>query len=312
MSLARASILRGPAHAVFDSNTFRSKGGIKVTNSLDTFPIDSDDFGVADERRKDPKVEVSFTPVGAWAGVASLLPDPAQNIGASIFGTDKPLLLWSSEATNNKRTFAAAAVTKPPDLILSATKSLFGPVTFTCLRADNTPWSTADKVVKIETGTYPGDADFDVADILTQPYTGVWGGSPFDAIHTNDGFKVSFNLSIKPLEVDDVGIIDYTFEKLSVSVKFKPLGVTESALIAALGIQGDSSVRGSSMSTGSHDFVISGTGVYFIAYGAALKSSPFDYAPSDPRFGECEFIATRTIAGGALNPLFYVGNSAPV
>jgi hypothetical protein len=151
------------------------------------------------------------------------------------------------------------------------------------------------------------DTSFDPASIITQPYTGVWGVSaPWSSITTFDGWQVDFDLSLNPITTDGDGIVDMTFASLAVTAKCRPIGITETQLITALGLQGGGNARGRSLQTGSSDLVISNTGVTVTVKSAQLKSGPMAFGSGTPRIGELTWVATRKFAAGVASPLFTV------
>ena len=127
--MLRSEILRGPAIVQFQSQTFYSQGDIRVDLVNETFPVAVSNFGKVDDRVDKVMHRISFTPDGRFAALSVLLPYATATIGSSVFGTDKPLTIWTVDG--KKRVYAAAAVTKMPSLMLASTKTIFGAVEFT-------------------------------------------------------------------------------------------------------------------------------------------------------------------------------------
>ncbi len=307
MAIDRSTIIRGPAIVTFNGGTFYSKDDIKVEMGLETFNIDSSAYGKIDERAKERVAKVSFTPVGEYEHLSVLWPYGASTIGASLFtGTDLPLVIKT--LAGKTITFSAAAVTKMPDVICSAVKTLIGQVEFTCLGHNNEAWTATDNLVAAATASFT-DTGLSSANIITQPYVLAWGAAPFDSFQTLEGVVVNFNLGTEPVTTDSDGIVDMTFKDLSVSAKCRPLGITEAQLITAMKFQGTSNTRGKSLNTGSSPLVITGTGVVITVKGAAMKMAPMEFGAATPRVGEVEFIATRTVTSGVVASLFTVATS---
>ncbi|WP_256200620.1 hypothetical protein [Verrucomicrobium spinosum] len=131
--------------------------------------------------------------------------------------------------------YKAGAVTKMPNIMLAATRTLFGDVQFTCLHAEASAWADANSLFTDSTEAYPGDAAFNAAQIITQPYTCSWGeDAPWDSFQTQEGIAVEFNLQLNPETNDHKGLFDYTFQSLDVSAKFIPDGVTPAQVLALL------------------------------------------------------------------------------
>lgn len=127
-----------------------------------------------------------------------------------------------------------------------------------------------------------------------------------------EGVKVAFNLTINDEESDAIGHYDSIFGSLSVSATAQPQGMRDEVALAAAQVQGAMSVRGRKLSQGAHDLIVTGDGVYFALYGANLKKAGMVYGAQNQRVPEMEWAASRTVgSGGALRPLFYIGDAAP-
>lgn len=135
---------------------------------------------------------------------------------------------------------------------------------------------------------------------------------PWLVWQARQGVQVSFNMNVTEDETDAIGHYDSIFGGLTVMAKAQPQGMTDEVALAAAAVQGSSSVRGRKLALGAHDLVVTGDGVYFIMYGANIKKAGLVYGASNQRVPEMEWVASRTVDGGGdLNPLFYIGTSAP-
>jgi len=170
--MARSDILRGPAIIQFNSQTFYSQGDIQLEEVMDAFAINVSNFGKVDDRVDKVMHRLRFTPDGQWTALSTLFPYATALIGDSVFGTDKTLTIWTRDG--KKRVYAAAAVTKMPNIMLASTKTLLAEVEFTCIHAADTNWSTAGSLFTDSAQAYPGDSGYDVTNIITQPYTMQW------------------------------------------------------------------------------------------------------------------------------------------
>lgn len=310
--MLRSAILRGPAVITYNGATFYSKDDIQCMVDEETFEIMTSTYGPVDERQKERKAEITFTPCGEWetTAISVLWPYGTALVGSSIFGSDKTLTINCQDG--KQLIFSAAAVTKSPSLILSATKTMIGSVTFTCIGKENTAWSVANSFVAISEGASFPASTLDPAVIWTAPWTAVWGalGAPWDNIQTVDGWTIDFNLSVTPFEVDKDGIIDYTLDKLDVTAKCKPVAVKESDIVTAMQIQGTSAARGRSLQavSGGSNLVFSSSGAAagLTVYSAAPRKAPFLFGSVVNRVGELEFVAARKLSGGVMQPLFAI------
>lgn len=310
--MQRSTILRGPAIVTFNGATFWTKGDIKVAINLDSFEVDSSAYGKVDERTTQRRAEVSFEPVGEWENLSQLFPYVSINsapvaigIGVSIFtASDLPLVIKTLDGKTI--TFKAAAITKCPDIILSATKTRWGECTFTCIGSDNTAWTVADSLAAVASVAF-SDTSFDPAAIKTEPVTAAWGGSsPWNSFQTAEGFVVSTELGFQNIEIDTDGLVDMTLSKIAVRAKARPVGITEAQLLTALNIQGAGNARGKSLS--GADLVITPTTGVITVKGAALHMGGYEFGAATLRIGEVEWVATRTLSVGVVQPLMIVGS----
>lgn len=309
--MTRATLIRGPALVEYDSMYYYSKDDISVTVDTDSFNIDTSAYGLVDRRQKERRAEISFTPVGEWdSGIAAkILPYSATAFGASLIGaTDKPLVIWCLGNDSGKKiTFANAFISKLPSLTLSATKTIFGSVTFTAIGAQDTAWSGANSLYTVATGQTLPSVALSPAAILTQAYTAAWGAksAPWNAIQTVDGWTVDFNLSVEPHETDADGILDYCMTQIEVSARARLAGITEDQVLTEMLLQGTGAARGKSLGTIGADLAITGTTFGTLTLNVAcIRRAPFVFGSGANRVGEVEFVAARTLTTGAIDPLW--------
>lgn len=135
---------------------------------------------------------------------------------------------------------------------------------------------------------------------------------PWANFQAREGIKVAFSLQLTEDTADAIGHYDTIFSGLTVVATGLPQGVTDVAALAAAAVQGSASVRGRKLSTGGHNLDIFGTDVYFRLYAANIRKAGQVFSATKQRVPDLEWVAARSIgAGGALNPLFYIGAAAP-
>lgn len=136
---------------------------------------------------------------------------------------------------------------------------------------------------------------------------------PWARFNARDGATVNFDVQLTEDETDAIGHYDTIFSGLAVTVQAQPQGITQETVLAAARIQGAGAVRGTKFSSGAHDYRITGDGVHFLAYAAQLDGAGLNFSSKDQRIPQLTWRASRSVgAGGALNPLFYIGTAAPV
>lgn len=306
MTIARGSINRGPGIVKLGGDAFYSDGDIIETPNPTFFDIVPSMYGPVDRRRDDFVTNIAFTPIGEWEKLTRLYPAifSTPDIGADIFtSSDVPLVIHSKAGKTH--TFPAGAMTKLPDIILSARRTLFGACEMTALVADNTDPTSANSRVTDATSAF-GDTSFSTAAVKTQPYAAAWGASaPWDAIITESGWRVSFDVKLQPQQIDDIGTIAMVLESVRVMAKCTPVGITEAQVHTALKFQGVAeAARGSSLRTNSADLVISASGVSVTLKNAQLVEGPLRWGTFTLRTGEIAFVGERTESSGAFGALF--------
>lgn len=321
MSVGRTGLVVGPAKLTHRGATFFSKEDFVINTSLDTFEIKTSPHGKVDERAIEVKAECQVTPEGRYTQTlidALWLPFANMKIGTSLIGytfvspdvtavnsaTDYPLV--ASALDGQKHTIVAAGVTKPPDIILSATKTMIGAATITGVRGNDLSWTDANSIYKVEAGGEIADATFDPQDIKTQPYTATWGTvDGFADFETEDGFTVSWDVATQEMKTDTAGIVDIRLTQIAVMVKCVPIGPTAAQIQAALHYQG-AEARGHSLAGVGDDLVITGADTidYVTIPVASLKTAGYRFGSTVLRNNEIGFVAARTFSGGAQQPLF--------
>lgn len=305
MPLARASIIRGPGLVALASAVFYSRD-VQANTELARFQIAPDVFGEVDNRIDDVMAKILFTPEGELENLATLYPHQSPVIGASLFGASDTEAYVHSLA-GKKVTFHAAALTRMPELILSANKTLFGQAEITCIRKNNTAASAAASLFTIAT-TALSDTSFTTAGVKTQHYAAAWG-TVLTSILTEGGWRITPEMRVRFHQSDEVGTVDATLEGVSVLAKCRPLNLAESDILDALRLQNSASaVRGTTLRRGEN-LVLTGTGFTVTLHDAALVEGPLRWGRAELRAGEIGFISHRAESSGAFTNLFTLATS---
>jgi hypothetical protein len=312
--MLRSSILRGPGVVSFGGQVFYTAGNIKVEQKLKTFDIPVSTVGRADLRAEDVVTEITFVPAGQWktAHLGVLLPAAYRNpvVGTSIYtSTDVPISILTVDG-KEVPTYAAAAITKMPDVYLSAKKTTLGAMTIRVIAKDNTAWTDAAARYAIADAAF-GDTSFAIADVPTLQYTAALAGAsaPWDSFVSETGFTVSFALKTKPVMLDGV-LVDEDMAGVDVSVKMTPVGVTLANVLTLMKLQGAGVRPGMSLAASAADMTIvaAGSGVPTVTINkVAPIASGQNYGLDDLRHGEMQFVNTRPGGTGAI---FSVGVTA--
>lgn len=313
----RTSRIAGPAKLGYQAGTVFTRGDIGVKLGKSLFDIEVDAFGTIDNRLSDRDVEISFTPDGRWAtdgGKTFLFPGAGLVNGDSWNGgTDLPLVITPMKG--KPLTFGNAIITKIPSLTFSATKPWIGECTMRALNVNSTEWSSAASILTLgSSGTVTDFTGYTAADILTKGvklfWTGKSGFSTGNGLDVIDGITVDFDLQLEPVEIDAYGMVDYMFVRLDVTVRAKPIGITEDDILTALALQGGTVARGASNNAASADILIkdlAGTTLFtansmnFADAGAALA-----YGARTNRSQDLVWKSSREFSAGALVAPFVI------
>lgn len=302
MPIQRGSIIRGPAVVTFGGQTFRTKGDVQLTMGVDSFDVESSEYGPIDRRRNNITISLTFTPVGVVTAaiIPVLWPHLSKAVGASLFGSSDVPCTVAPVGGGLQLVLSAAAITKMPDIIVSATKTSIGQVEITGILANNSDWYGAAARYTASTIVAPTLAAIDTASIPTSPAYVDWDGV-FADLPTAEGVTVSFDLQTNNEETDEDGLVDITLGSVSASASFEPVGgVGVDEWLDALGLQGTGVLRGTSL--GGHTlnvFARDAGGLDVTIPNARLAELPLSYGRGSRRVGQLTFQGFRTSGAAA-------------
>ena len=125
-------------------------------------------------------------------------------------------------------TYLNVAVVQMPEIIGSAVATAVGEVTFEAFLADGQDWSGTNSLYTQVANPWPGDPSFNPANILTGEITAVWGAlAPWNSFSTKNGWRISFGMTLTPVEVDSVGLVTRRLSNLVVTARAIPLGIQD-------------------------------------------------------------------------------------
>ena len=302
MATTRQSIIRGPGTVKFNGIKFFDQSGIGAEIDSATQDIGSSISGKLDTIKTDQIGKISLTPVGNLTKelLAVFFPEYFQKpvIGQSIFGSeDKELVISSKAGTQVK--FAAAALTKCPELYLSPVRTAFGSVEFTALLPNGKlPDDETAKLYTVAPAKYTdGEAPRDA--LSGFHYEAVYGSGEgaLKIADTIDGWTVLIEPQLNPVTTDSQGTIDYTLAGINVSAKCTPIGLSEAEILAMLPV-----LRGRGRSTVENkDLAISSKGgLSIVLKNASLVTGPLNWGSTALRVGELGFTAHIDASSGTL------------
>lgn len=294
----RTTIVRGPCKIGYDGATFYSKGGVVLTQTNSTFDKETDAYGMVSKAKTDLQIVVEFEPVGEIESLTVLFAHGNTAMGASIYGaTDKPLVITAADGTY---TILNAQITQMPSVRCSANNTAFGSVQFTgLLKAGGNP-NELDDYMTIGAGASIGTA-FDGAKIITAPYTATLGGSL--SFMSEQGFEVSFDLSLNPIVVDGIGTVDMSLQNIGATITCIPTGVAKNAFQTYF----DGLDSGEDLASSALDISTTTVGgLNFDCAAVQLIDAQSRFSPTDNRLGQITLAAKRTFSSGAPVELFTI------
>ena len=220
MGLDRTTIRKGPAKVSFDSGEFFAESGINVTLDMEKESRAVDAFGVVSELVVGKTVTLTMTAV-QWTSLAALFPNASLNVGEDIYGA-ADTTCTITPVNGKPITLSNAAVTSPPDILLSGSGSQFGEITITALIANS-----ADAGALASYLSFAADATgaaltgLDRTKILNAAYTATFDGTTY---HSAEGFTISFDLQLSENRVDGLGIVGMAIQDLVATCTFIPVG----------------------------------------------------------------------------------------
>jgi hypothetical protein len=297
MSYTRGSTVRGPALVALGANTIRTKGDVKVTLAFETFNIESAEAPIIDERLSGIPVTIDFDPVGeVTSGLLSAMFAPLSAVvGSSLFGVSDTACTITPLSGTDKITFHCAAITKMPDIIISATKTTLGSMTITAILKNATAWSDAAARLTVATVTAPTVAAIDLATIPTNPAKIKWGATaPWTTLQSREGVTITFDMQTEDDVTDEDGLVDKVLSGVTAKATLSPMGCSAAQAITAFALQGTGVVRGASLAARAQQLEIESAvvgGLKVVMPKATLKNLPLLYGRTSPRFGDFEFVS---------------------
>ena len=295
----RTTILRGPCKVTYDTQTFYSKAGVVLTTTNSTFDKETDAYGIVSKSKTDLTIVIEFEPVGEIEALAVLFPHGNTAMGASIYGnTDKNLVIVSADKTY---TILNAQITQMPTISCSATKTAFGSVQFTgLLKKDGDPQNIEDYYTTA--GGASIGSGFSPQLIYTAPYTATLGAmTPF---FSQDGFEISFDLSLNPVVVDGIGTVDMSMGNLGCNISCIPTGPTQLDFETFFDILS----AGEDLATSVLEIKTTTVGgLDFDCAAVQVTELQRNFSAADNVLGTLTMSAKRTFSSGAPVTLFQVG-----
>lgn len=301
MSFDRTTILRGPGKVAFGGADFFSESPITVELMMEREDRNTDAFGVLKRPIGNKMVRITFTPT-AWDDLSVLFPYGAVALGASLFGASDAAAVITP-INGSALTINNVAVTKMPDIILSATGSQFGQVELTGLITNSSESDAlASYLAQGTAATGVALTGIDKTKILNGVYSATYNSTTY---HSQEGFTISFEQSNGEQRVDGHGLVNMFLESLVVTCAFRPVGLTEAAYVALFGF---ATAIGAEPTR--YDLTVEGAAAgnpSVVLQDCEVNPGSLVFGRQENRNGELTFRTARDESSGSLVELFTVG-----
>lgn len=302
MSLSRSLLTRGAAYVNYNGANFFTTSKIAVPHSPEWKHVMTSMFGPIDAWKSNLVIKIPLRLYSSWASLSTLFPSYLTSPipGTSVFGTsDVPLKI---QARNNDLiTYTTAQITKMAELYLGVDEDLFAAdVEFTALLGNATNPESSGAYHTRGTNSYSdATADFSAANFTKVRVTAAWGAiAGFTAMVPQKGVSIEWNTSLKPVNVDGLGTVDFSVESMIAKAKMIPIGPTLAQMKAN---SLEETQMGTLGSSGSANLVITGNGgePLVTLNNAYLKSNSMHFDVEDLRVNEATWESTRGFTAGA-------------
>lgn len=308
MSVTRSGLVRGPAQVTWNGITMFSKEDIAPRHAPSWDPVLTSMYGEVDKVKKDLVIKIPLRLWGAWESISVLFPTAVLNpvVGSAVFpASDLPLVITARNG--DQVTYANAQLTKLADLRLGVDADVFSAdVEFTAILKNSANPEDDGAYYTTLTGATFTESAFAKTNFKRVRFTGAWGTKAgFTAIIPQDGFRLGWNLSLKPVTVDGLGTVDFTHNGLVASCKCIPIQPTMVQVEAQAKLGGNGTGNGTAHGTllGGNvaDLTLTGTGVTVVLKNAAIEDSGYVWSNEKLRQGEISFATTRGFTTGVPN-----------
>jgi|ERR1017187_5071102 hypothetical protein len=309
-------VISGKSYVIIDATTvIRMKKGLRVTEEAVGWDTESQ-WGPTGKRKKATALKIAGTPEGEITTTfldymyALLLTTGRGNLGKSIVGHSVVIC-----DIDNGDTFAGnnAGLFKPSDLMLGPGGTAFGEAQWIDIGDPAKEPNDAAYLVTLGSLGSP-DATRNEANIISDLYSLKLGSrsTPFDAMGTMNGLKISIGQTNKLFECGDVGYGDCKAMSVALGASFIPSNLSAAQFLTLRTIQGTGvTMAGQEYAHASEDLTATGlqVGWQFVCKQMGIEKADQFYGADDYRNKEVTFVnRSRSTAG---LPLAYLAYTAP-
>lgn len=314
----RSDFSGGPAFLTWNGVTIQLAADWKAETEIVTKDRSTNLRGRVGAWEEYTKTVITARPVVTSANLASLittlLPYKPSMIGQLIFpSVDLPAVIQMKEGRGV--TFAAAALTKMPEIMLAPGEDLFGDFELTCLLENEGEASDADTHA-VEASSAYTEPSLDPLSIIAARYDFAWGSSsPFDEIETDEkGVKLTPSITFDELQTQRDGLINMRIKEVTAALSFVPVNIGSEDFFDLVIPQGTSAGRGKPMGARGQEFtatpIASGAGLPSLTVPLAVPTKGPQQFGSGSRIGEVNLACEQKATEGAIGDLFTLAATA--
>lgn len=248
------------------------------------------------------------TSVNLASVIAKLFPYTPAMVGQLIFPeVDLPAIIQTKDGRSI--TYAAAAITKMPEVTFAPDEDLIGDFELTCLLENEGDASEDNSHVTEASSSYT-EPTLNPMQIIAARYAFAWGSiAPFNTIETDEkGVKLRPNVTFTELETQRDGLINYRIKEVTASLGFTPVNLNSADFYNLVSPQGSTAGRGKPLATRGLEFTATplgaGAGRPQLTVPLAVPNKgPLDFADTS-RIGDVNLLCEQKATAGVIGDLY--------
>lgn len=308
----RSAFSGGPAFLTWNGVTMQLMADWKAETEIITKDRATNLRGRVGAWEEYSLTKITARPVVTAANLATLItklfPYTPAMVGQLIFpGTDLPAVIQTKDGRS--LTYAAAALTKMPDVTLAPSEDLFGDFELTCLMENEADAADSDSHVVEASSTYT-EPTLDPLSIIAARYGFAWGASsPFDEIETDEkGVVLKPTVTFEELQTQLDGLQNMRIKEVTAELTFVPVNLASADFYNLVIPQGSTAGRGKPMGARGLAFTATplGTGAGRPSLSVPLAvptKAPLQFG-SASRIGEVTLACEQKATAGVIGSLF--------
>jgi len=298
------TIYMGAAHILFNTNKYLwAEGAVQVKLVRQELVNTVAGFGTVSTPSIDEHIEVTFMPSNRinadiltflYGSIFSAMP------GTSYFGSTDTVVKIHTMA-GRALTLANCKPTVFPSLNFGVgVKRFGGPVTLTGILKRNTARGTANALFT-PWADLAWDAEPDEADYPQSTCQVTWANIAAKNLEAMDAWVFAPQVSLRPLVLPNLGLVDYRIDDVSVQVSAQPANLTEAELWETY-MLGTSRLLGKTIAGGDLTLAEDNPGLTAVVTNAIITPPTSTFDTQNPIAGSCVWTSRRKAVAGVWQP----------